>query len=84
MTRSRPSPKRPLPAGTPRPHQGLTEHELRLFEQGERSLAEDPEFAARVRSTEPTASGRGWLLVGAIVAILAIITIGVGTYVLTR
>ena len=31
----------------------LSEHEQRLFEQIERSLAEDPKFASAVRSTDP-------------------------------
>ncbi|GAA4254004.1 DUF3040 domain-containing protein [Dactylosporangium darangshiense] len=31
----------------------LSEHEQRLFEQIERSLAEDPKFASAVRATDP-------------------------------
>ncbi|HEX7745921.1 MAG TPA: DUF3040 domain-containing protein, partial [Micromonosporaceae bacterium] len=31
----------------------LSEHEQRLFEQIERSLAEDPKFASAVRASDP-------------------------------
>lgn len=49
----------------------LSEHEQRLFEEIERSLAEDPKFASAVRSTDPRVHARRRL-------VLAVLTIVIG------
>ncbi|SCL18332.1 Protein of unknown function [Micromonospora pallida] len=56
----------------------LSEHEQRLFEQIERSLAEDPKFASAVRASDPRFHARRRLLVaaGAIIAGLAVLVYG--------
>ena len=56
----------------------LSEHEQRLFEQIERSLAEDPKFASAVRANDPRFRVRRRLLVaaGVIVAGLALVVYG--------
>lgn len=51
----------------------LSEHEQRLFEEIERSLAEDAKFASAVRATDPRVHARRRL----VLAVLAII-IGLG------
>jgi len=45
----------------------LSEHEQRLFEQIERSLAEDPKFASAVRSTDPRFHARRRMIVAGLV-----------------
>lgn len=45
----------------------LSEHEQRLFDQIERSLAEDPKFASAVRASDPRFHARRRLLVAAFV-----------------
>jgi Protein of unknown function (DUF3040) len=56
----------------------LSEHEQRLFEQIERSLAEDPKFASAVRASDPRFHARRRLLVaaGVIVAGLGLVVYG--------
>jgi hypothetical protein len=56
----------------------LSEHEQRLFEQIERSLAEDPKFASAVRASDPRFHARRRLLVaaGVILAGLALVVYG--------
>ena len=56
----------------------LSEHEQRLFEQIERSLAEDPKFASAVRASDPRLRGRRRLLLaaGVIIAGLALVVVG--------
>jgi hypothetical protein len=56
----------------------LSEHEQRLFEQIERSLAEDPKFASAVRASDPRFHARRRLLVaaGVIIAGLALVIYG--------
>jgi Protein of unknown function (DUF3040) len=44
----------------------LSEHEQRLFEQIERSLAEDPKFASAVRATDPRFHARRRLVLAGI------------------
>jgi hypothetical protein len=51
----------------------LSEHEQRLFEQIERSLAEDPKFASAVRATDPRFHARRRLLVA-----IGLIIVGLG------
>ena len=50
----------------------LSEHEQRLFEQIERSLAEDPKFASAVRSTDPRFHARRRIIVAAIAVLLGL------------
>jgi hypothetical protein len=45
----------------------LSEHEQRLFEQIERSLAEDPKFASAVRSTDPRFHARRRMIIAGLV-----------------
>ena len=56
----------------------LSEHEQRLFDQIERSLAEDPKFASAVRASDPRFHARRRLLVaaGVIIAGLALVVYG--------
>jgi hypothetical protein len=44
----------------------LSEHEQRLFEQIERSLAEDPKFASAVRASDPRFHARRRIVIAAI------------------
>ena len=44
----------------------LSEHEQRLFEQIERSLAEDPKFASAVRANDPRFHARRRILAAAV------------------
>lgn len=57
----------------------LSEHEQRLFEQIERSLAEDPKFASAVRASDPRFHARRRVLVaaGVVIAGLALLVYGV-------
>ncbi len=56
----------------------LSEHEQRLFDQIERSLAEDPKFASAVRASDPRFHARRRLVVAAfaIIAGLALVVYG--------
>lgn len=47
----------------------LSEHEQRLFEQIERSLAEDPKFASAVRSTDPRFHARRRMIIAGVVVL---------------
>ena len=44
----------------------LSKHEQRLFEQIERSLAEDPKFASAVRATDPRFHARRRIVIAAV------------------
>ncbi|MEV0003818.1 DUF3040 domain-containing protein [Micromonospora sp. NPDC050980] len=57
----------------------LSEHEQRLFEQIEQSLAEDPKFASAVRASDPRFHARRRVLVaaGVVVVGLALLIYGV-------
>ena len=57
----------------------LSEHEQRLFEQIERSLAEDPKFASAVRATDPRFHARRRLLVAVGVGIIGLALVVFGT-----
>lgn len=57
----------------------LSEHEQRLFEQIERSLAEDPKFASAVRASDPRFHTRRRLLVAAGVIIVGLALVVYGT-----
>jgi hypothetical protein len=51
----------------------LSEHEQRLFEQIERSLAEDPKFASAVRASDPRFHARRRIIVA-----VALVVAGLG------
>jgi Protein of unknown function (DUF3040) len=57
----------------------LSEHEQRLFEQIERSLAEDPKFASAVRATDPRFHAKRRMIVAAILLLagMALLVYGV-------
>jgi membrane protein involved in colicin uptake len=50
----------------------LSEHEQRLFEQIERSLAEDPKFASAVRATDPRFHARRRIVIAAVLLLFGI------------
>jgi Protein of unknown function (DUF3040) len=50
----------------------LSEHEQRLFDQIERSLAEDPKFASAVRSTDPRFHARRRIILAAVAVLLGL------------
>ena len=57
----------------------LSEHEQRLFEQIERSLAEDPKFASAVRASDPRFHARRRIVVAAVLLLggMALLVYGV-------
>ena len=57
----------------------LSEHEQRLFDQIERSLAEDPKFASAVRANDPRFHARRRLLFAAFVIIVGLGLVVLGT-----
>jgi hypothetical protein len=57
----------------------LSEHEQRLFDQIERSLAEDPKFASAVRASDPRLHARRRIVVAAFVIILGLALVVYGT-----
>src|SRR5262245_29999043 len=50
----------------------LSEHEQRLFDQIERSLAEDPKFASAVRASDPRFHARRRMLLAGCVVVLGL------------
>ncbi|MEV6346668.1 DUF3040 domain-containing protein [Actinoplanes sp. NPDC051851] len=57
----------------------LSEHEQRLFDQIERSLAEDPKFASAVRASDPRFHARRRLIIAAFVIVLGLCLVVFGT-----
>ena len=57
----------------------LSEHEQRLFDQIERSLAEDPKFASAVRANDPRFHARRRLVVAAFVIVAGLALVVYGT-----
>jgi predicted metalloprotease len=57
----------------------LSEHEQRLFDQIERSLAEDPKFASAVRASDPRFHARRRLIVAAVAIIAGLALLVYGT-----
>ncbi|MQA24967.1 MAG: DUF3040 domain-containing protein [Micromonosporaceae bacterium] len=55
----------------------LSEHEQRLFDEIERSLADDPKFASAVRANDPRSRVRRRL---AVAALLVLVGLGVVVY----
>lgn len=61
----------------------LSEHEQRLFDQIERSLAEDPKFASAVRASDPRFQTRRRLLVAAVVVVVGLALLVYGAVIAT-
>jgi len=59
----------------------LSEHEQRLFEQIERSLAEDPKFASAVRATDPRFHAKRRMIAAGVLLLagMALLVYGVGS-----
>src|SRR3954454_19548926 len=57
----------------------LSEHEQRLFDQIERSLAEDPKLASAVRASDPRFHARRRIVVAAFVIVLGLALVVYGT-----
>jgi hypothetical protein len=57
----------------------LSEHEQRLFDQIERSLAEDPKFASAVRASDPRFHARRRIVLAAFVIVLGLALVVLGT-----
>jgi hypothetical protein len=57
----------------------LSEHEQRLFDQIERSLAEDPKFASAVRASDPRFHARRRIVLAAFVIIAGLALVVYGT-----
>ena len=57
----------------------LSEHEQRLFDQIERSLAEDPKFASAVRANDPRFHARRRIVVAVFVIALGLALVVYGT-----
>jgi hypothetical protein len=57
----------------------LSEHEQRLFDQIERSLAEDPKFASAVRANDPRFHARRRIVLAAFVIVLGLALVVLGT-----
>ncbi len=62
----------------------LSEHEQRLFEQIERSLAEDPKFASAVRATDPRFHAKRRVIAAGVLLLagMALLVYGVATSVI--
>ncbi|GAA1792398.1 DUF3040 domain-containing protein [Planosporangium flavigriseum] len=58
----------------------LSEHEQRLFEQIERSLAEDPKFASAVRATDPRFHARRRIVIAAVLFLAGIALLIYGAF----
>jgi hypothetical protein len=59
----------------------LSEHEQRLFDQIERSLAEDPKFASAVRANDPRFHAKRRMVVAALLLLagMVLLVFGVGS-----
>ncbi|HEX5740070.1 MAG TPA: DUF3040 domain-containing protein [Pilimelia sp.] len=57
----------------------LSEHEQRLFEQIERSLADDPKFASAVRASDPRLHARRRVAVAVLVVLAGLGLVVAGT-----
>jgi hypothetical protein len=59
----------------------LSEHEQRLFEQIERSLAEDPKFASAVRATDPRFHAKRRMIAAGILLLAGMALLVYGVYI---
>lgn len=57
----------------------LSEHEQRLFEQIERSLAEDPKFASAVRASDPRIHARRRMVIAVVIILAGLALVVFGT-----
>lgn len=57
----------------------LSEHEQRLFEQIERSLAEDPKFASAVRASDPRVHARRRVFLAVLITVAGLGLVVFGT-----
>jgi len=59
----------------------LSEHEQRLFDQIEQSLAKDPKFASAVRASDPRFHAKRRIIFAAFIAVvgLAVVVLGVAS-----
>ena len=62
----------------------LSEHEQRLFDEIEQSLAKDTKFASAVRASDPRFHAKRRIVLAVIIGIvgLTLVVLGVGSYVL--
>jgi hypothetical protein len=58
----------------------LSEHEQRLFEQIERSLAEDPKFASAVRATDPRFHARRRFILAVVLFLVGLAVLVYGPF----
>lgn len=56
----------------------LSEHEQRVFDEIERSLADDPKFASAVRAQDPRHRGKRRIVVGGFIAVAGLVLMVVG------
>lgn len=56
----------------------LSDHEQRVFDEIERSLADDPKFASAVRAQDPRHRGRRRMIIGGIISVVGLISMIVG------
>lgn len=56
----------------------LSEHEQRVFDEIEQSLADDPKFASAVRAHDPRHRGRRRIVLGALISLVGLIVMVLG------
>ncbi|ADD44562.1 DUF3040 domain-containing protein [Stackebrandtia nassauensis] len=56
----------------------LSEHEQRVFDEIERSLADDPKFASAVRAHDPRHRGRRRMIIGGLISVVGLIVMVLG------
>ncbi|MGH8794390.1 MAG: DUF3040 domain-containing protein [Stackebrandtia sp.] len=56
----------------------LSEHEQRVFDEIERSLADDPKFASAVRSQDPRHRGKRRIVAGAFISLVGLVVMVMG------
>jgi hypothetical protein len=56
----------------------LSEHEQRVFDEIEQSLADDPKFASAVRAQDPRHRGRRRMILGGLISLVGLIVMVLG------
>ncbi|MGH8878463.1 MAG: DUF3040 domain-containing protein [Stackebrandtia sp.] len=56
----------------------LSDHEQRVFDEIERSLADDPKFASAVRAHDPRHRGRRRMIFGGLISVVGLIVMVLG------
>jgi uncharacterized membrane protein YgcG len=56
----------------------LSEHEQRVFDEIEQSLADDPKFASAVRAHDPRHRGRRRMIAGGLISLVGLIVMVLG------